>query len=86
MKICEQAFSWSTKHPIRNVVVSDRAAVSACERFLDDHRILVEPACGASLAVVYDGAPALEQATTVLVIVCGGVTATVENLRQWSKQ
>jgi L-serine/L-threonine ammonia-lyase len=86
MKICEQAFSWSTKHPIRNIVVSDRAAVSACERFLDDHRVLVEPACGASLAVVYEGAPALEQATTVLVIVCGGVTATVENLRQWAKQ
>lgn len=85
-QVCEQAFNWSKKHPIRNVVVSDRAAVSACERFLADHRVVVEPACGASLAAVYDNAPALEQCASVLVIVCGGVAVTVEQLRQWSNQ
>ena len=85
-RICEQAFSWSKKHPFRSIVVSDRAAVSACQRFLADHRVVVEPACGASLAVVYDGAPELEPFKSVLVIVCGGVTATVEQLRQWSSK
>jgi len=85
-QVCEQAFRWPGKHPIRSVVVSDRAAVLACERFLADHRVVVEPACGASLAVVYDRAAELEQLATILVIVCGGVSATVEQLRQWSKR
>ena len=85
-QVCEQAFNWSKKHPIRAVVVSDRAAVSACDRFLADHRVVVEPACGASLAVVYDRAPELEQSKSVLVIVCGGVTATVDQLQQWLRQ
>jgi len=83
-RICEQAFSWSKKHPLRSIVVSDQAAVSACQRFLADHRVVVEPACGASLAVVYDGAPELEEFKSVLVVVCGGVTVTVEQLREWS--
>ncbi len=75
---------WLKNHPISNVVVSDRAAVSACQRFIDDHRVVVEPACGASLAAVYEGAPALEAFKTVMVVVCGGVTATTEQLQQWS--
>jgi L-serine/L-threonine ammonia-lyase len=85
-RVCEQAFSWSKKHPFRSIVVSDRAAVSACQRFLADHRVLVEPACGASLAVVYNGAPELEEFKSVLVVVCGGVTVTVEQLREWSNK
>jgi L-serine/L-threonine ammonia-lyase len=85
-QVCEQAFSWSKKHPIHTVVVSDLAAVLACTRFLADHRIVVEPACGASLAVVYDGRPELEQFKSVLVIVCGGATTTVEQLQKWSRQ
>ncbi len=84
-QVCEQAFDWSTRRPIRSIVVSDRTAVSACQRFLADHRVVVEPACGASLAIVYDGAPELEEFESVLVVVCGGVTATVEQLRDWSK-
>ena len=34
-------------------VVSDAEAVAACVSFLDDHRSLVEPACGAALAEAY---------------------------------
>ncbi|MCH8073865.1 MAG: pyridoxal-phosphate dependent enzyme [Proteobacteria bacterium] len=83
-QICEQAFNWSKQHPLRSIVVSDRVAVSACQRFLDDHRVVVEPACGASLAVVYDVAAEIEEFNSVLVIVCGGVTATIEQLREWS--
>jgi L-serine/L-threonine ammonia-lyase len=84
--ICDQAFSLSKEHPTRSIVVSDKAAVSACERFLTDHQILVEPACGASLAIVYDDVPELEPFRSVLVIVCGGATTTADQLHQWSKQ
>lgn len=82
-QVCEQAYQWARQHPLRPVVVSDQAAVQACERFLDDHRMLVEPACGASLAVVYDHADVLADADNVLVVVCGGVTSDTEQLRQW---
>jgi L-serine/L-threonine ammonia-lyase len=85
-RVCDQAFSWSQKHPLHNVVVSDRAAVTACLKFIDDQRIVVEPACGASLAAVYDRAPALEEYDSVLVVVCGGVTATVARLQEWSNK
>lgn len=83
-KICKRAFDWTREHPLQSIVVSDRVAVSACQRFLDDHRVLVEPACGASLAVVYDRAPDLEEFDSVLVIVCGGATTTLEQLREWA--
>lgn len=83
-RVCNRAVDWSRDRPIRSVLVSDKSALAACERFLDDHRLLVEPACGASLAVVYDQPEAIEGFTNVLVIVCGGVTATIDQIRQWS--
>ena len=85
-KVCEQAFEWSKQHRVLTKVVSDQAAVSACLRFLDDHRVLVEPACGAALAAVYDRAAVLDEFKSVLVVVCGGVTATHEQLQRWSAQ
>lgn len=85
-QVCEQAFSLSQKHPVHSVVVTDRAAVSACQRFLVDHRVVVEPACGASLAVVYDNAQELKEYESVLVIVCGGVAASVEQLQVWANE
>nr|WP_295767892.1 pyridoxal-phosphate dependent enzyme [Rhodoferax sp.] len=84
-RVCDQAVEWAGKHTIHSILVSDKDAVDACERFLADHRVLVEPACGASLAVAYDNAPVLAPFKTVLVIVCGGATATVAQLRQWAQ-
>jgi L-serine/L-threonine ammonia-lyase len=83
-QVCARAFDWAGEHPIRSVVVSDAAAVAACVRFLDDHRLVVEPACGAALAVAYDRSPALAPYQNILVIVCGGATATVAQLQHWA--
>ena len=83
-KVSEQAFAWSREHAIGSRVVSDKAAVDACLRFIDDHRVLVEPACGAALALAYDAQQALGQYRNILVIACGGVTATLAQLRTWS--
>lgn len=85
-RVCEKAIQWSRDHPIHSVVVSDQSALSACERFLAGHRILVEPACGASLAVAYENAPELERFGTVLVVVCGGATSTIDQIREWAKK
>ena len=82
-RVCERALQSAKDHPVHSIVVSDQSALSACEHFLADHRILVEPACGASLAVVYENAPALAGLKTVLVVVCGGATATFDQIREW---
>ena len=84
-RVCDQAVKWYLEHPVHSVLVSDKSAVAACESFLADHRVLVEPACGASLALAYDKSPALKAFTTVLVVVCGGATATADQLKQWAK-
>ena len=79
-RICEQALRCAAQHPIESILVTDRAAVDASVRFLDDHRILTEPACGASLACLYERSAILEPFQNVLVIVCGGATTTAEQL------
>lgn len=83
-QVCEQAYAWTKEHPVRSAVVSDEAAVAACHRFLDDHRVLVEPACGAALALAYEPSAALNDFKTVLLVVCGGVTASLAQLQQWA--
>lgn len=85
-RVCDKAVQWSKEHPIRSILVSDQSALSSCERFLADHRLLVEPACGASLALPYEKTSELEQFDTILVIVCGGATATIDQIRQWSEK
>jgi L-serine/L-threonine ammonia-lyase len=82
-QVCEQAFALSKRHSVSCVVVSDQAALAACEKFLDDHRLLVEPACGASLALAYERVPELLGFEKILVIVCGGVTTTIDQIREW---
>lgn len=84
-QVCERAFSCTQEHPVTSLVVSDLAAVRACQRFITDHRIVTEPACGASLAVLYDRAPELERYTSALVIVCGGAGVSVQQLQRWSE-
>ena len=82
-QVCQRAFQWTQERPVHSHVISDRESLDACERFLADQRILVEPACGAALALAYAPTAALKQYQKVLVIVCGGVTATIDQIRQW---
>ncbi len=84
--VTPQALEWARRHPITPWVVSDRAAVDACLRFADDHRVLVEPACGAALAAGYDRAQPIEGRSPVVFIVCGGAGVTRELLEQWKKK
>ncbi|MEM8025971.1 pyridoxal-phosphate dependent enzyme [Morganella morganii] len=79
-QVCQRAFDLAKKRTVFPVIISDREAVDACLSFLDDHRMLVEPACGASLATLYGKKMDLNNYKNVLVIVCGGSTATVNSL------
>lgn len=84
--VCQQAFELCRTHPISSVVVPDRAAVRAARRFLDDHRLLTEAACGAALSLAYDRHAAIEAYASVLIIVCGGATTTAERLADLAAQ
>lgn len=80
-QVAQQAFNLTKERYIIPVTVSDQQAVDACLAFLDDHRALVEPACGASLAVLYQQLVDLRDMNNVLVIVCGGSTTTIASLQ-----
>nr|WP_312971427.1 pyridoxal-phosphate dependent enzyme [Pseudomonas sp.] len=79
-QVCRRAYEVSRERPVIPVQVTDQEAVEACLAYLDDHRTLVEPACGASLAMLYGNKAPLDERSNVLVIVCGGSTATIESL------
>jgi len=83
-RVARRAFDLLAEHPVVSHVVTDQDAVGACVRFLDDHRVLVEPACGASLATVYGRCNFLDGKRNIVVIVCGGVGITLRQLEEWS--
>ncbi|MBC7514717.1 MAG: pyridoxal-phosphate dependent enzyme [Herminiimonas sp.] len=84
-QVAQAAVDWRLRHDITSVVVSDTDAVDACLRFAADQRMLVEPACGAALAVAYCDLPVLRRFRRPLFIVCGGIgvdLATLASLKQ----
>lgn len=85
-QVCDRAFALTREHAIESVVVSDAAAVAACEQVLLEHRMLVEPACGASVAALHGASAYLKEARSVVVVLCGGVGVTAQQLAQWSTQ
>ncbi|XP_069414150.1 serine dehydratase-like isoform X2 [Ovis canadensis] len=78
--VAARALECTKEFRIFSEVVADAEAMSAVQRFLDDERTLVEPACGAALAAIYSGLLGRLQAeghlcpspASVVVIVCGG--------------
>lgn len=81
-QVCRQAYEWSSRHPIQAELVSDWQAVDACLQFLDHHFVMVEPSCGASLAMLYHHLNKIE-GQRILVIVCGGVGIDIKQLILW---
>lgn len=79
-RVAPQAFQYTKEHEITTVTVTDAQAIHACLRFADDMRALVEPACGAALAVAYQNLPVLAQYQRPLMIVCGGMGVDLANL------
>jgi L-serine/L-threonine ammonia-lyase len=85
LKVADEAFAWSTRHDVRSTLVSDSEAVASCLNYLDEFRVLVEPACGAGLAAVESNAPVLAGLRRVLVVVCGGAAVHSSALRDWER-
>jgi L-serine/L-threonine ammonia-lyase len=85
-KVAKAAYEWCHKHELVSEVVSDKAAVDACLQFAIDHRLLVEPACGASLATLYNLVEFLTDKENILVIVCGGAGVTIAQIEAWKQE
>lgn len=81
-KVCNFAFEARNFMNIMPIQVTDSDAVTACQKFLDDHKMLVEPACGAALSLLY--APKylanLASFKAIAVVVCGGTTFSLQRL------
>jgi len=79
------------KESLISHLVTDRMAVNAISNFVDDHKVLVEPACAAGLSVVYEKAPVLmellkgQSNPVVLVVVCGGNMVSLDSLKTWKE-
>jgi len=82
-KVAKQAFQLIDEHQIVSYTVTDKDAVNSCFRLLDEHRIMVEPACGASLAAVDSDCDFLHNKPNIVVVVCGGVGVTMAQLEEW---
>ncbi len=83
-RVAQQAFDWTQTHPVTPLLVTDASAANACLAFADDFRVLVEPACGASLAPIYDQSPAIVPYKSILIIVCGGIGADLAKMKKWA--
>jgi len=90
-RVCQEALDWTKKHKIISHLVTDKMAVKACVRFASDHRVMVEPSCGAGLAIVYEKLPVLmdilatQKDPVVLLEVCGGNMVNLDTLKEWEQ-
>lgn len=92
-RVAANALEWTKNHTIISHACSDKEAVLACDKFADDHRMLVEPACGAALACVYERLfkvwqeqGKLGELKSALVIVCGGNLVSLKAMKEWKDQ
>lgn len=85
-KVAKAAYDWCYKHEVVSHVVSDIDAVDSCLEFSNDHRLLVEPACGATLAALYNPVEFLMDKNNILVIVCGGAGVTIDKMNDWKQK
>lgn len=82
--VSADSLKFAQDHPAgcESQIVSDAEAVAACKFLADEHRVLVEPACGAALAAALKQKFSSE--ARVGVIVCGGSAVSLDLLQEWS--
>lgn len=85
-KVCSRAVELAGQLSIRSLVLSDTEAFQGSADLLETHRLLTEPACGVSIASLSRVKERFANARRVVVIVCGGVGTSVEQLRDEVKK
>lgn len=84
--IAEKAFEYAMDNRVSPVLVSDSDCINAIDRFAHEFRVLVEPACGASLALPYLKPDLLSKYENIMVIVCGGIGMNPDKLNLLKQQ
>lgn len=88
VRVGGRAFEMGQRENVSNTVISDALAAMGCWRFEDDHRMLVELACGASVCLAYNGGlkdmvPGLNPQSKVVIVVCGGVNISGDMMAEY---
>jgi L-serine/L-threonine ammonia-lyase len=82
-RVMPRLLELAREHEIVSLVVSDAQAVQACTRLADAVRVLVEPACGASIAALDVHPQVFAHLHAPLIEVCGGMGVSLGRLAQW---
>ncbi len=87
-QVSSKTYELAQRRGVRSVVLSDAEAAMGCWRLADDERLMVELACGVSVAVCYDGRlkkllPALTKESKVVIVLCGGSNISLETLMEY---
>ena len=82
-KIAVEAFEQAKQFKITPFLVRDEDTVRAMFSFLNEYNVLVEPACGAALSYPLLYSEKSNEADTILVIACGGVNTSFEQLENY---
>ena len=85
-RVMPRLLDLAREHPVVSVVVSDAQAVQACTRLADAMRVLVEPACGASIAALDVHPNVFARFKAPLIEVCGGMGVSLPRLAQWRRE
>jgi L-serine/L-threonine ammonia-lyase len=85
-QVARHAYDSCSSHEVISHVVSDLDAVDASLYFLANHRVMVEPACGASLSALLKPIDFLADKKNILIIVCGGAGVSIEQLTAWKER
>lgn len=87
-QVSQRTFDEAQRPHATSLVLSDAEAAEACWRFADDERMLVEPACGVSVALAYRGRlrkllKSFSHDSKVVIVVCGGSLVSLADLARW---
>jgi len=95
-QVAGKAFEWGQRPEVTSCVFSDAEAAMACVEFADDERILVETACGVSIAPAYNDTlhtilyPELSDEEfsrlNIVIVVCGGSNVTLKILESYREK
>ena len=83
--LSEQTMEYIRTHKIISHLITDEAAARGAFGFVEDFRMLVELACGASMSVAYDLPEVIKPYQNVVIIACGGAGVNLEKLLEYKK-
>lgn len=98
LQVTEEAIRKGKEHintggKLQTGVCTDEEAIQACVNFAKDHKMLVEPACGAALAAIYSDrlrntlfGNDPDDTGVIIVEVCGGNAVNLELMNIWQSQ